>query len=50
LRTTIAADACATRDLPDGRDGTLDARTIHEVALAELSDRFAIIAQSDALT
>ncbi|MCK1722932.1 cysteine hydrolase family protein [Bradyrhizobium sp. 141] len=49
FRTTIAADACATRDLPDGRGGTLDARTIHEVALAELSDRFAIIAQSDAL-
>ena len=45
LRTTVAADACATRDLPDGRGGTLDARTIHEVALAELSDRFAIIAR-----
>ena len=50
LRTTIAADACATRDLPDGRGGALSARTIHEVALAELSDRFAIIAQGDALT
>lgn len=50
LRTTIAADACATRDLPDGRGGALSAKTIHEVALAELSDRFAIIAQTDALT
>ena len=50
LRTTIAADACATRDLPDGRGGTLAARTIHEVTLAELSDRFAIIAQAGALT
>ncbi|MCK1744892.1 cysteine hydrolase [Bradyrhizobium sp. 139] len=50
LRTTIAADACATRDLPDGHGGALSARTIHEVALAELSDRFAIIAQCDALT
>ncbi|MBR0859700.1 cysteine hydrolase family protein [Bradyrhizobium liaoningense] len=50
LRTTIAADACATRDLPDGRGGALAARTIHEVALAELSDRFAIIARGDALT
>jgi len=49
LRTTIAADACATRDLPDGRGGTIAARTIHDVALAELSDRFAIIARSDAL-
>lgn len=50
LRTTIAADACATRDLPDGRGGALSARTVHEVALAELSDRFAIIAQGEALT
>lgn len=49
LRTTIAADACATRDLPDGRGGALSARTIHEVALAELSDRFAIITQCDVL-
>ena len=50
LRTTIAADACATRDLPDGRGGALSARTIHEVALAELSDRFAIITRAEALT
>jgi len=50
LRTTIAADACATRDLPDGRGGALSARTVHEVALAELSDRFAIITQGDVLT
>ncbi|KYG98814.1 cysteine hydrolase family protein [Bradyrhizobium sp. DOA1] len=49
FRTTIDADSCATRDLPDGRGGTLDARTIHEVALAELSDRFAIIARGEAL-
>jgi nicotinamidase-related amidase len=49
FRTTIDADSCATRDLPDGRGGTLDARTIHEVALAELSDRFAIIARGNAL-
>lgn len=50
FRTTIAADACATRDLPDGRGGALSARTIHEVALAELSDRFAIITQGEALS
>lgn len=49
FRTTIHADSCATRDLPDGRGGTLDARTVHEVALAELSDRFAIIARGEAL-
>jgi nicotinamidase-related amidase len=49
LRTTIAADACATRDLPDGRGRTLAARTVHEVALAELADRFAIVTQTSAL-
>jgi nicotinamidase-related amidase len=45
FRATIDADSCATRDLPDGRGGTIAAATIHEVALAELSDRFAIIAR-----
>ena len=50
FRTTIDADSCATRDLPDGRGGTIAARTIHDIALAELSDRFAIIARSDALS
>ena len=44
-RTTIAANACATRDLPDGHGGTLPADIIHRVALAELSDRFAVIAR-----
>ena len=45
-RVTIAADACATRDLPDGIGGIIPARTIHEIALVELSDRFAVIARS----
>ena len=50
FRITIDADSCATRDLPDGRGGAIAAATIHEVALAELSDRFAIIARGvDAL-
>jgi nicotinamidase-related amidase len=44
-QTTVAAEACATRDLPDGSGGALDARLIHTIALAELSDRFAIIAR-----
>jgi len=44
-RITVDANSCATRDLPDGRGGTIAAATIHEVALAELSDRFAIIAR-----
>ncbi len=44
-RVTIVAEACATRDLPNGRGGVVPARTVHEVALVELADRFAIIAQ-----
>jgi nicotinamidase-related amidase len=44
LRTTIAADCCGTRDLPDGRGGVIAAPMVHDVALAELADRFAIIA------
>ena len=46
-RITVDANSCATRDLPDGRGGGIAASTIHEVALAELSDRFAIIARGD---
>jgi nicotinamidase-related amidase len=46
FRVTIVANACATRDLPDGHGGTIGAQTIHDVALAELSDRFAIIAHN----
>jgi nicotinamidase-related amidase len=42
-RTTIVADGTATRDLPDGSGGTIDAATVHRVALAELGDRFATV-------
>jgi nicotinamidase-related amidase len=42
-RTTIVAEGTATRDLPDGNGGTIDAATVHRVALAELGDRFATI-------
>ncbi len=49
-RTTVVSDACATRDLPDGHGGAVAAALIHEVALVELSDRFAIITRSDGLT
>lgn len=45
FRITVDADSCATRGLPDGRGGTIAAATIHDIALAELSDRFAIIAR-----
>lgn len=50
LRVTIDAESCATRDLPDGRGGTIAASVLHEVALVELSDRFAIIARDHAFT
>ncbi|SDR22034.1 Nicotinamidase-related amidase [Rhizobiales bacterium GAS191] len=50
-RVTIDASSCATRDLPDGRGGVIPATTVHDVALVELSDRFAIIAHGqEALT
>jgi len=44
-RVTIDASACGTRDLPDGRGGVVPAATVHDVALVELSDRFAVIAR-----
>lgn len=44
FRITIDGSSCATRDLPDGKGGKIDAATIHNVALVELSDRFAVIA------
>jgi nicotinamidase-related amidase len=47
-RVTIDAAGCATRDLPDGKGGAIAARLIHEVALVELSDRFAIIVRDGA--
>ena len=46
-RITVDANSCATRDLPDGRGGSIAAATVHDVALAELSDRFAVIARGD---
>ncbi len=45
-RVTIDGSACGTRDLPNGRGGVVPAATVHEVALVELSDRFAIVAHT----
>jgi nicotinamidase-related amidase len=44
---TVVGDACATRDLPGvaGAD-PIEAEVIHQVALAELADRFAIVTTS----
>lgn len=44
-RATVVAGATATRDLPDGHGGVIDASVIQRVALAELGDRFATVVQ-----
>jgi nicotinamidase-related amidase len=41
---TILADACASRDLPDGHGGVIAGPDIHRGVLAGLSDRQAVIA------
>jgi nicotinamidase-related amidase len=40
---TVVANACGTRDLPDGQGGTLPAALVHAANLAALRDRFAVI-------
>ena len=44
--TTVIADACATRDLADGNGAILPAAIVHQVALAELADRFSTIVET----
>jgi nicotinamidase-related amidase len=45
-RTTVIADAAATRDLPDPTGGpAFAAAELHRAALAGLADRFAIVAK-----
>ncbi|CEJ10595.1 Streptothricin hydrolase [bacterium YEK0313] len=39
--TSVASDACATRDLPGVDGGVVGAKALHEAELAALSDRFA---------
>lgn len=41
IATTILEDACATRDLPDGAGGIVNAADLHRAEIAALSDRFA---------
>jgi nicotinamidase-related amidase len=49
-RTTVVADAAATRDLPDPTGGpALPAAELHRAALAGLADRFAIVAKLSTL-
>lgn len=47
-RTTVVADAAATRDLPAPDGGVVDAATLHRAALVELADRFAIVVPDSA--
>ena len=42
-RCALVANACATRDLPDGAGGVVPAEVLHRAELAALSDRFAVI-------
>jgi nicotinamidase-related amidase len=46
-KAMVAADAAATRDLPDPMGGVIGADALHRAALAELADRFAIVAKVD---
>ena len=48
-KATVAADAAATRDLPDPMGGVITADALHRAALAELADRFAIVATVDGI-
>jgi len=43
-RTTVVASATATRALPSPIGGVIAAATVHEAALAALSDLFAVVA------
>ena len=45
-RTTVVAGGTATRDLPDGNGGVINAGTVQRVALAELADRSATVVQT----
>ncbi len=42
-RTTVVADATATRDLPDPLGGVQPADAVHRATLAALADRFAVV-------
>lgn len=44
--STVVSSACATRDLPDPCGGAVPADVVHQVALCELADRFAIVVKT----
>lgn len=48
LDATVVSDACATRSLPSATSGAaISAATIHESALSELADLFAIVVDTN---
>ncbi len=47
-RSTVVANATATRDLPDPLGGVIPASVAHRTALSELADRFAIVVKDAA--
>lgn len=47
-RSTVVANATATRDLPDPLGGMIPASVAHRTALAELADRFAVVVKDTA--
>lgn len=50
FRVAVAGDACATRPLPGAIEtGSIDASTVHRVALASLADRFADVMTTQTL-
>lgn len=45
---TVSSDATTTRSLPSAVDqGPIDSTVVHETALAELADRFSLVATTD---
>ena len=50
LDATVVSDATATRSLPStGSGDPIPAELVHEIALAELADRFSVVADTAAL-
>lgn len=47
-RSTVVANATATRDLPDPLCSMIPASVVHRTALSELADRFAIVVKDTA--
>ena len=49
-RSSVVADATATRDLPSATDGTVvPAASVQSIALASLADRFSVVTSTAAL-